>query len=161
MATGPMLFQFFRSGYDDLIRDRDFDVMFKVFVVGFGEVGAKMNAPAFASLAGAVGDKSTNGEHVLTLPSLGIIKNFVHDITAPEVDNFDGFIEPLGVSLDADVAPHDGPERIGNVGHVQSGPLRRWNIIIDGFSFDFAVVGDDISGGIFTADFAHNQPLEE
>lgn len=78
----------------------------EIFIVGFGVIGAEMDAACFLPAAGAVGDESADGKHVLTLPALGGVQDLVHDVAAPDVDEFDGFVQAVAAAFDADVAPH-------------------------------------------------------
>ena len=85
-------------------------MLFEVHIVGFGEVGSEMNASTFLAHLRGFSYKQTNGEHILALPALGRIKDFVHYISLPELNNFLAFCKRLVASGDADISPHKSPK---------------------------------------------------
>ena len=62
-----------------------------VFVIELGEITAKMYAATFLSSQGGSGHGPRYGQHVLTLPTTGVIENFVHNVMTPKLDYIDSF----------------------------------------------------------------------
>ena len=101
----------------------NFGMIFEVFVVGVGVVAAEVDAAAFLAGKGRLGDEEADGEHILELPALGVIELFIHNVSLPEANLFDGLLEVVGFPGDAHISPHQGPKGVFHVGGVEAGAV--------------------------------------
>ena len=85
-------------------------MFFEIFVVGVGVIASEVDAAAFLSGQGGLRDEQADGEHILKLPALRVVELLIHYVSLPEAYLFDGLLEVVCFSGDADVSPHNGPQ---------------------------------------------------
>ena len=145
-------------------------MMFESIIVFLGIIAAEVHAPTFTAFPAALGHETTSGEHVLTLPAYRILEDFIHNVTAPEIYNFDSFIQQTPFAYKSDIAPHKRAQGIGYISDIQNGAMGIGYIVsyaaplyFTGFVFDFAsdvlAANSATLGGLCAANWAGNVPF--
>ena len=133
-------------------------MFFETFVVGVWVVVSEVDAAAFFAGQGGLRDEEADGEHILKLPALGVIKLLVHYVALPEAYLLDGLLEVVCFSGDSDVSPHNGPKRISHVGGIETGAVGMGDFV---FYYGLGGAGCFFAYGGLSCDSAEDKTFEK